>query len=185
METEGGGWIVIQRRNVNFERVNFTRNWEDYVNGFGDLNGEFWIGLNNINQLTSQQNMELQITVWNNEIFKTWNYQTFLLFNAASKSTLFVSGGSGDSGYYTFQRHNGYPFSTYDRDNDGYRYNCAYQYQGGWWYRNGCTSGNLNGRHERSGLPGTSTDGQLLTWDNIRYNNSVMMIRSKTCGLGI
>ena len=30
------GWIVIQRRNANFERVNFTRNWEDYVNGFGD-----------------------------------------------------------------------------------------------------------------------------------------------------
>ena len=34
------GWIVIQRCNANFERVNFTRNWEDYVNGFGDLDGQ-------------------------------------------------------------------------------------------------------------------------------------------------
>ena len=47
METDGGGWIVIQRRTSN-GTVNFTRKWDDYVNGFGDLDGEFWIGLNNI-----------------------------------------------------------------------------------------------------------------------------------------
>ena len=183
METNGGGWIVIQRRNANFERVTFTRNWEDYVNGFGDLDGEFWIGLNNIYQLTNQQNMELQITVWNNEILKTSNYQTFQISDSADKYRLSVSGGRGD-GYNTFQQHNRQRFSTHDRDNDGTRYtNCASHYQGGWWY-DACTSGNLNGRHERSGLPGTSRDGQLLTWESRVYTNSVMMIRSKTCGLG-
>ena len=185
MDTNGGGWIVIQRRSANFERVNFTRNWEDYVNGFGDLDGEFWIGLNNIYQLTNQQEVELQISVWNNVLFKTWNYQTFRIFNEANRYRLAVSGGTGDSGYAIFQQHNGHSFSTYDRDNDGNRYrNCAYQYQGGWWYNFGCTSGNLNGHHERSGLPGTNTDGQLLTWENRVYPNSLMMIRSKTCGLG-
>ena len=41
METDGGGWMVIQRRVAN-GNVNFTSDWNDYVNGFGDLNGEFW-----------------------------------------------------------------------------------------------------------------------------------------------
>ena len=181
METDGGGWIVIQRRITN-GIVNFTRNWEDYVNGFGDLDGEFWIGLNNIYQLTNQQEVELQISVWNNEILKTSNYQTFRISDSTDKYRLSVSGGTGD-GYYTFQRHNRHQFSTYDNDNDGhYRYNCAYRYQGGWWYiYSSCTSGNLNGRHERSGLLGTNTNGQLLTWENRVYTNSIMMIRSKTC----
>ena len=47
METDGGGWMVIQRRVAN-RTVNFTRDWNDYVNGFGDLNGEIWNGLDNI-----------------------------------------------------------------------------------------------------------------------------------------
>ena len=95
METDGGGWIVIQRRIAN-GTVNFTRNWEDYVNGFGDLDGKFWIGLNNIYQLTNQQEMELQLSVWNNsETSITWNYQTFLISDSESddKYILNVSRG--------------------------------------------------------------------------------------------
>ena len=41
-----GGWIVIQWR-ISNGTVNFTQNWEDYENGFGDLDGEFWIGHTN------------------------------------------------------------------------------------------------------------------------------------------
>ena len=58
METDGGGWIVIQRRITN-GTANFYRNWEDYENGFGDLNGEFWIGLRNMHELTTKQEVEL------------------------------------------------------------------------------------------------------------------------------
>ena len=39
METDGGWWIVIQQRNANLGIVNFTLNWEDYENGFSDLDG--------------------------------------------------------------------------------------------------------------------------------------------------
>ena len=53
METDGGGRIVIQRRITN-RIVNFYKNWEDYENEFGDLDGEFWIGLGNIHELTKQ-----------------------------------------------------------------------------------------------------------------------------------
>ena len=185
METDGGGWIVIQRRSANFKRVNFTRNWEDYVNGFGDLDGEFWIGLNNIYQLTNQQEVELQISVWNDsETSITWNYQTFRISGLENKYRLTVGGGTGD-GNDPLAFHNGQYFSTYDRDNDATSGNCAYFFQGGWWYEN-CYRANLNGRHQPSGLPGVSQTGQLLALVDGGYRvytNSVMMIRSKTCGL--
>ena len=186
METDGGGWIEIQRRNASLGTVNFTRNWEDYVNGFGNLDGEFWIGLNNIYQLTNQQEVELQISVWNDsETSITWNYQTFRISNSANKYRLTVGGGTGD-GYDAFAYNNGQYFSTYDRDNEASSYHCGYMAQGGWWYRS-CTNANLNGRHERSGLPGTHSLEQLLAWNNGSghkvYTNSVMMIRSKTCGI--
>ena len=168
METDGGGWIVIQRRNTSLGTVNFTRNWEDYVNGFGDLDGEFWIGLNNIYQLTNQQEVELQISVWNDaEPSITWNYQTFRISGPENKYRLTVSGGTGD-GSDQLAYHNGQYFSSYDRDNDAASNNCADIYKGGWWYRS-CYHSNLNGRR--------------LAWRRA-YTNSVMMIRSKTCSLG-
>lgn len=50
METMGGGWVVIQNRyNGNQD---FYLNWQDYKHGFGNLGGEFWLGLENIHSLT-------------------------------------------------------------------------------------------------------------------------------------
>ena len=56
----GGGWTIIQRRkdgSVDFK----NRDWVKYEDGFGDLNGEFWIGLRSMHCLTSQGNWELRI----------------------------------------------------------------------------------------------------------------------------
>ena len=187
METDCGGWIVIQRRNASLGTVDFARNWADYENGFGDLDGEFWIGLRNIHELTYQKYVDLQISVWNDiNAPITWNYPTFSV--SANNYQLTVRGGTGDGDNDAFAYNNGRFFSTYDRDYDGRPENCAYTHQGGWWFGNiQCVDANLNGRHERSDLPGTHSTGQRLIWNsgrgNVVYSNSEMKIRSKTCSV--
>ena len=58
MDTDGGKWLVIQRR-INGS-VNFFRNWTDYVHGFGDLEGEFWYGLERIHCLITRKDVEVR-----------------------------------------------------------------------------------------------------------------------------
>ena len=41
--------------------VDFYRYWNDYKCGFGDLNSEFWLGLDKIHRLTSYNNNTLHV----------------------------------------------------------------------------------------------------------------------------
>ena len=59
MTTSGGGWTVFQRRLDG--SVDFYRGWQDYKHGFGDLNGEFWLGLDKINRIASASRNKLRI----------------------------------------------------------------------------------------------------------------------------
>ena len=57
--TSPGGWTVIQRRFAEWT-IDFNQHWEDYVTGFGDPKGEYWLGLKCIHALTATQALVLR-----------------------------------------------------------------------------------------------------------------------------
>jgi hypothetical protein len=81
MQTDGGGWTVFQRRQD--ASVDFYRGWQDYKNGFGDLNGNFWLGLNQIHRLTkSGQNvLRVDLMSWTSDTA----YAKYVSFSVASE----------------------------------------------------------------------------------------------------
>ena len=180
METDRGGWIVIQRRIPN-GRVNFYWKWRDYEEGFGNLDSEFWYGLQNLHCLTTQQNVELRIDLQDKQGNKiSWVYQQFSVDGPDQKYRLHIGQGTGTSGSFNAMAgtNNRY-FSTFDRDNDLDGRNCAVSWRGAWWY-NSCAYANLNGLHA---APTNSARG--IVWRTgtrwVHYPSVEMKVRPKTC----
>ena len=97
MTTDGGGWTVFQRRQDG--SVEFYRGWTDYKNGFGNMSGEFWLGLENIKRLTKNKNkdknQELRVDLEDFEGEKRYaKYETFKV--KAGNYKLTVEGYSGE-----------------------------------------------------------------------------------------
>lgn len=90
-ETAGGGWTVIQRRKDG--SVDFYRGWQDYKNGFGELTGEFWLGLDNIHQLTRYGKQNYLRVDLENVLFA--EYSNFAVDNETNKYKLTVGGYNG------------------------------------------------------------------------------------------
>ncbi|GFR86780.1 tenascin-R [Elysia marginata] len=113
--TDGGGWIVIQRRVSG--ATGFYRGWADYKNGFGSLQEEYWLGNDHIHAPTSRGAYELRIDLEYNGQIIFAHYSSFSIGGEDSNYALRLGkydGTAGDS----LGPHNGYPFSTYDKDND-------------------------------------------------------------------
>ena len=153
METDGGGWTVFQRRQDG--SVDFKRYWTEYENGFGDLTGEFWLGLSKIHRLTKEGSNTLRVDLGDFEGNTAYaNYSTFSISDGSTEYILTVGGYSGtagdsliDLGFYSHQhQHNGMRFTTRDNKNDLDNNNCADAYNGAWWFNN-CLQSHLNGRY--------------------------------------
>ncbi|XP_071835533.1 fibrinogen-like protein A [Apostichopus japonicus] len=145
--TDGGGWTVFQRR-VNGS-VDFYRNWTSYKEGFGELDGEFWLGNDKLHYLTNQGNYTLRIDLVDRNGSSYYaKYDLFRINDENDNYRLAELGTfTGTTGADGLRDHYKLQFSTNDRDNDDLSdLNCAMHKRGGWWYRRCCHS-NLNGHY--------------------------------------
>lgn len=140
MLTQGGGWIKFQNR---FDgSVDFNKPWVDYKEGFGDLNGEFWLGLETLHQLTVDRDYLLyfeMVTTSNDTVYDL--YPNFKIENEGQRYKLrFGECVNSTQKNCVLSDHINMKFSTYDAPSDN---DCAKRYSGGWWYT-GCYEVNLN-----------------------------------------
>ena len=165
---DAGDVIFLNREDGS---INFTRNWERYTSGFGDLKGEFWLGLEKIHQITCTRLYSLQVDFsdFNGNSFRS-NYNSFSVGPESGGYILSVAGydtssTGGDSlinnKYRSNNNINDMKFSTIDVDNDRHSsYNCASgSGGGGWWF------------NMRSfALPtGNYRTGGRVTWSGIHW----------------
>nr|XP_056700686.1 tenascin-N [Euleptes europaea] len=143
MTTDGGGWIVFQRRNTG--QLDFFKRWRNYAEGFGDPRAEFWLGLEKLHEITSSAPFELRVDLQTHNDSAYATYDLFRVGSSRERYRLSVGkyrGTAGDAMTY----HNERRFTTWDRDNDIAISNCAITHHGGWWYKN-CHLANLNGKY--------------------------------------
>ncbi|XP_009072386.1 PREDICTED: angiopoietin-related protein 3 [Acanthisitta chloris] len=140
----GTAWTVIQNRVDG--SLDFNQTWDAYTNGFGDLNEEFWLGLNKTYSITRQGNYILRIELQDWKENKRHIEYLFSLGGSNTNYTLQLSRISG-SIPNALPEQTQLRFSTPDRNVDTISdFNCPENYLGGWWHSE-CEETNLNGKY--------------------------------------
>ncbi|XP_053665591.1 techylectin-5B-like [Anopheles marshallii] len=174
-----GAYTVIQNRHEG--STDFYRGYSDYRSGFGEFDGgDYWLGLDRINNITASGDYELMILLEDFE--KNVTYAHYDNFAVGSGNDFYpitkldgYSGTAGDS----LRSLVGVLFSAYDLDVDYSEGNCAVSNRGAWWYTD-CGESNLNGFY----LKGLSSSTTGMFWETFRGANyslksSRMMIKRK------
>lgn len=100
-DMKNGGWTVFQRRQDG--SVTFNRGFSDYKSGFGDLNGEFWLGLTKIHRLSKSGQNTLRVDLM--DFDDTTAHAVYTQFSVTSKEDgyrLNVGTFSGKYAYFKF-----------------------------------------------------------------------------------
>ena len=146
MDTDGDGWTVFLKRingSVDFYQVLAT-----YSEGFGDVNGEYWLarGLEALHTMTTAKTYQVRadISDWAGE-FAHSLHASMAVANASDDYRLTVGDFRGGGGGGLLTKNHNMRFSTKDADRDmDSRFHCAERLSGGFWY-NKCTWCNPTG----------------------------------------
>ena len=130
-----GGYTRIMNKVARITGY-FQKNWNSYKIGFNDNNGNYWMGLDNMNIITNNQNFNLYIEL--HSIHKNISNITYSSFKVDSEINKYkltlgpkVDGNLGDF----YWGHTGNNFTTIDQDNDSFGAgSCSSSYVGGWWF---------------------------------------------------
>ncbi len=159
---------MFQRRKDG--SVDFYLDFANYSRGFGDLEGEFWLGNDNLHRLTAQGEYDLRVDLSTFENITAYAvYSSFSIADVSDNYRLTLgsySGTAGDSLGY----HNSQTFKTTG--------GCAESYHAAWWYSQ-CYRSNLNGVYFHE----ASSDSKGIKWygplGSQTLKTSEMKIRSK------
>ncbi|KAG8182083.1 hypothetical protein JTE90_008618 [Oedothorax gibbosus] len=164
MDTDGGGWTVIQRRGNFIRQEDFNRNWQDYKHGFGSLERDFWLGNDNIFALTNQGNYSLRMDMTAADNKSAYElYQEFRIEDENVNYRLHVKGTTGGKmGNFGNEM-----FTTKDRKNNRMNTeNCAEERKGGFWYYYCDADSNPNGLYN----PGVEDNSSMYYWAFKKYS---------------
>ena len=160
--------------------MDFYRGWNSYQFGFGQLEGEFWLGLEILYHFTISKSCDLRIDLQSfDSEERLAKYSTFVIGSESSNYVLTADGYTGNAGD-SLRVHNGQPFSTKDADHDANDSSCAQIYKGGWWYAS-CHHSNLNGLY-LNGTHASFADGiEWYHWKGHYYSlkSTEMKFREK------
>ncbi|XP_057216613.1 angiopoietin-related protein 5 isoform X2 [Triplophysa rosa] len=190
MDYMEGGWTVIQRRTDGL--TDFKKVWSEYLDGFGHLPGEHWLGLRKVFNILNQKNTRFQLHVSLVSQDDSTAYASYDNFWLEDETNFFAihlgryAGSAGDAfrGYDQEENQDTAPFSTSDIDNDGCAPFCTFdekavescsvhQNNTGWWF-NQCGKANLNG----SQLDQDYSTQSHIRWDTWTKNGKPVQIKS-------
>ncbi|CAN0254938.1 unnamed protein product [Lampetra planeri] len=184
MESQGGGWTVIQHRENG--ATDFHRPWQEYKMGFGDVAAEHWMGNQHVYYLSHQQHFVLRVELrdWEGNVAFS-QYERFYISSEKLNYRIYVKGYTGTAGKYSSFAQSGIDFSTKDMDNDNCACKCAQMATGGWWF-DACGPSNLNGMYYTAGQNTGKFNGiKWHYWKGSSYSlrSTTMMIRPVDFGV--
>lgn len=200
-EYESGGWTVIQRRIDGTQ--SFERTDKDYVNGFGNVDAEYWLGFEHIYQLLTYAPHELAILLEDfsgNQFHAKYEHVEMIKYENDRIPSYYLrkcesyNGNAGDfimkARQSSYDERNGTTTVEYIPTDRGHSF-AEYghdPYYGGFWIESASAS-NLNGRYilkndiDTNYLQDDWHYATFLHWGDIEVGTikaTKMMIRCKT-----
>ena len=136
-DIEGGGWTVLLRNAHG--SASFNKKWNEYKDGFGSVEYDFWLGnefLHNATKLYNLHTTELYVVVAGTDDKRFYTmYKDFAILSEAKNYTLEVLHHFKGIMQDLLEYHNNVGFSTKVRDNDLSTRDCCNIFGGfGWWF---------------------------------------------------